>query len=118
MHAVICEDRLGSTTRTSNPVTQHNMDSTPDQDRRVADLLDQLCHLREQLRLLNLPVEEQDKGDGGRKELLKRVGTASHQLALAAQEPHEAYWDLIRRVRGTDSKSTSLVYADYRTSAR
>ncbi|KAJ5381428.1 uncharacterized protein N7496_003856 [Penicillium cataractarum] len=73
------------------------MDSTPDQDRRVGDLLDQLCHLREQLRLLNRPLEEQDKGDGERKELLKRVGTVSHQLALAAQEPHEAYWDLIRR---------------------
>lgn len=103
MYAVRCEDQLGSATCTADQVTQLNMDSVSDQDRRVGDLLDQLSHLREQLSLLNIAVEEESKDYGGRKDLLKRVGIASRQLALASQEPHEAYWDLIRRVRETDN---------------
>lgn len=94
------------------------MDPTADQDRRVMDLLDQLGDLREQLRLSNLPVEGQQKGNWGRKDLLNRVGTASHQLSLSAQEPNEAFWDLIRRVRQTGIPILLHCSADFRTSVR
>lgn len=85
-----------------------NMDLTLDQDQRVMELLDQLGHLRERLHHSTLPDEGLDDRDGGRKEFLSQVGTASHQLTLSAQAPQEAFWDLIRRVGGTGMPTPPL----------